>query len=336
METIVFERPSPQDIERAGEIIKSGGLVAFPTETVYGLGGSALDPEAAAKIYAAKGRPSDNPLIIHLSDPSEADEYAFTTPEYYRLADRFMPGPLTVIMKKRDNIPYTVTGGLDTVAVRVPSHPTANALLRAAGVPIAAPSANLSGKPSPTCASHVVRDMFGRIDAIIAGGDSDIGVESTIVTLAGEKPCVLRPGFVTPEELREILPDLTVSPAVTGKYEGAALSPGMKYKHYSPRAEVTVLDGDYGTIVAFLSERPEAGKLCFEDDAEILSMPNSAPYGRSGDPASQAKRLFAMLRDFDDSEFVTEIYARMPSREGVGLAVFNRLIRAAGFNVKKL
>ena len=335
METLVFENPTAADIERAGEIIRNGGLVAFPTETVYGLGGNGLDAEAAAKIYAAKGRPSDNPLIIHLADAGEAEQYAHTTPEFFKLAERFMPGPLTVIMKKRDRVPATVTGGLETVAVRVPSHPTANALIRAAGVPIAAPSANLSGKPSPTRLSHVMRDMYGRTDAIIGGGETDIGVESTIVTLAGDRPCVLRPGFVTPEELREILPDLTVSEAVTGKYEGAALSPGMRYKHYSPRAAVTLLDGDYAKIAEFLSARPASGKLCFEGDAAILAMPNAVSCGREDDPASQAKLLFARLRDFDDREDITEIFARMPSREGAGLAVFNRLIRAAGFNVKR-
>ena len=336
METTVFEYPTRRDIDRAGEIIRNGGLVAFPTETVYGLGGSALDAEAAAKIYAAKGRPSDNPLIVHLADPADAEKYAYVTPEYRLLAERFMPGPLTVILKKKDAVPRTVTGGLDTVALRVPSHPTANALIRAAGVPIAAPSANLSGKPSPTATAHVVRDMFGRINAILGGGDSDIGVESTIVTLAGEKPCVLRPGFITPDELREVLPDLTVSQAVTGRYEGAALSPGMKYKHYSPRAAVTVLDGEYGDIVDYLKKEPGAGKLCFEDDPEILALPNALPCGRSDDPAGQAKRLFARLREFDDRADIASIYARMPSSDGVGLAVFNRLIRAAGFNIKKI
>ncbi|MBQ7161903.1 MAG: Sua5/YciO/YrdC/YwlC family protein, partial [Clostridia bacterium] len=196
------------------------------------------------------------------------------------------------------------------------------------------PSANLSGKPSPTCTAHVVRDMFGRIDAIIGGGDCDIGVESTIVTLAGDAPCVLRPGFVTPDELREVLPDVTVSSAVTGKYDGAPLSPGMRYKHYSPRAEVTILDGDYQDIVGFLKEKPDAGKLCYEGDALILALPNSFPCGRENDPASQAKHLFARLREFDDMPGMKEIYARMPSSEGVGLAVFNRLIRAAGFKVR--
>ena len=336
MDTLFFENPSAEEILRAGEMIKSGGLVAFPTETVYGLGANALDAEASAKIYAAKGRPSDNPLIIHLADPSDAEKYAFTTPEFQRLAERFMPGPLTVIMKKREIIPRTVTGGLDTVAVRVPSHPTANALIRAAGVPIAAPSANLSGKPSPTSAAHVVRDMFGRIDAIIGGSDAEIGVESTIVTLAGEVPCVLRPGFVTPEELREVLPEVEVSPAVTGRYEGVPLSPGMRYKHYSPRASVTILDGEYSHIAAFLADRPECGKLCFAGDAEILAMPNSREYGEKDDPSSQAHLLFSRLREFDDLPEITEIYARKPSSGGVGLAVLNRLIRAAGFNVKTL
>ena len=323
-------------LQKAADCIRGGGLVAFPTETVYGLGGNALDAEAAKKIYAAKGRPSDNPLIVHLATPDEAEKYAFTTAEYYRLAERFMPGPLTVIMKRREMIPLTVTGGLDTVALRVPSHRTAHALIRASGVPIAAPSANISGRPSPTGFPHVVQDLYGRIDAMIGGGETEIGVESTIVSLVTEKPCLLRPGRITPEQLREVLPDLTVSSAVMGRYEGAPLSPGMRYKHYAPRAAVTVLDGDYAAIVRFLETKTDAGKLCFDGDAEIAAMPHALTYGREGDPLSQAKQLFARLREFDDDGFITDIYARMPSTEGVGLAVFNRLVRAAGFHIIKL
>lgn len=336
MNTEIVIVPDSTAIARAGEIIATGGLVAFPTETVYGLGANALDASAAKKIYAAKGRPSDNPLIIHLADPADACKFAFTTPEYELLAKRFMPGPLTVILKKRDNVPFEVTGGLDSVAVRVPSHPTANALIRAAGVPIAAPSANISGKPSPTCTEHVVCDMFGRIDMIIGGDDCDVGVESTIITLAGNSPCVLRPGKITVEELREVIPDVTLSDAVLGKYEGAPLSPGMRYKHYAPRATVTVLDGDYDNIVAFLADKPGSGKLCFEDDIEIKAMPCALVCGSHDDPSSQAKHLFARLREFDENSNITEIYARMPANTGVGLAVFNRLIRAAGFNTIKL
>ena len=335
METLVFEDPSREDIGRAGEIIRDGGLVVFPTETVFGLGANALDSAAAKKIYEAKGRPSDNPLIVHLADPSQAGEYAFVTPEYEALAARFMPGPLTVIMKKKDAVPSAVTGGLDSVAVRVPLHPAAHALIAAAGVPIAAPSANLSGRPSPTGFAHVVQDMYGRVDAIL-GGEVDIGVESTIVSLVTERPCVLRPGKVTPDELREVLPDLTVSSAVIGKYEGVPLSPGMRYKHYAPRAAVTILDGDYEAIVRFLRGEPDAGKLCFDGDGDITAMPRALSYGGEGDPSEQAKHLFARLREFDEMPEITRIYARMPSSDGVGLAVVNRLLRAAGFNVIKL
>lgn len=336
MITEIIKEPTCDDILRAGQVLKNGGLVAFPTETVYGLGANALDADAAKKIYAAKGRPSDNPLIIHLADASDAAKYAYTTKEFDALAERFMPGPLTVILPKLDNIPREVTGGLDSVAVRVPVHPTANALIRAAGVPIAAPSANVSGRPSPTRTEHVIADMDGRIDMIIGGDDCDVGVESTIISLATEVPCVLRPGKITVEELAEVLPDVTVSSAVMGKYEGAPLSPGMRYKHYSPSASVTVIDGDYQSIVAFLSERPDAGKLCFEGDDEIKAMPNTLICGNENDAESQAKMLFAQLREFDKNTDIKEIYARMPQSSGVGLAVFNRLIRAAGFTILTL
>lgn len=331
MKTEVIRNPAADDIRRAGEIIKSGRLVAFPTETVYGLGANALDADAAKKIYAAKGRPSDNPLIIHLADASDAVEYAHTIPAFDLLAKRFMPGPLTVILPKRDNIPNEVTGGLNSVAIRVPVHPTANALIRAAGVPIAAPSANISGRPSPTRTEHVVRDMNGRIDMIIGGGDCDVGVESTIISLATETPCVLRPGKITVEELKEVIPNVILSSAVMGKYEGAPLSPGMRYKHYSPCASVIVLEGDYNKIVEFLSDKPYAGKLCFEGDTEIKAMPNALVCGSEENAESQAKLLFALLREFDEKPEIKEIYARMPQSRGVGLAVFNRLIRAAGF-----
>ncbi|MBQ4054339.1 MAG: threonylcarbamoyl-AMP synthase [Clostridia bacterium] len=333
MITEIIRTPDVASLLRAGEILKNGGLVAFPTETVYGLGANALDADAAKKIYAAKGRPSDNPLIIHLADAADAKKYAYTTPAFDALAERFMPGPLTVILPKRDNIPREVTGGLDSVAIRVPIHPTANALIRAAGVPVAAPSANISGRPSPTRTEHVIADMDGRIDMIIGGDDCEVGVESTIISLATETPCVLRPGKITVEELREVLPEVILSSAVMGKYEGAPLSPGMRYKHYSPSAAVTVLDGDYDSIVGFLSQRPEAGKLCFEGDTEIRSMPNALVCGSESDAESQARLLFALLREFDENPEIKEIYARLPQSDGVGLAVFNRLIRAAGFTV---
>ena len=333
MITEIIRQPDEDALKRAGEILRNGGLVAFPTETVYGLGANALDADAAKKIYAAKGRPSDNPLIIHIADPHDAEKFAYTNEAYYALADRFMPGPLTVILPKRDNIPNAVTGGLDSVAVRVPVHPTANALIRHAGVPIAAPSANVSGRPSPTRTDHVVCDMDGRIDMIIGGGDCEVGVESTIITLVTDTPCVLRPGKITVEELCEVLPDVTLSSAVMGKYEGAPLSPGMRYKHYSPSASVTIIDGDYKSIVSFLSQRPESGKLCFDGDTEIIAMPNTLICGSEHDAESQARMLFARLREFDDRPEIKEIYARMPQSDGMGLAVFNRLIRAAGFTV---
>ena len=238
---------SADGIKDAAECIKNGGLVVFPTETVYGLGANALDDKAAAKIFAAKGRPSDNPLITHLAAVEDAEKYCETNELFYKLANRFMPGPLTVILPKKLRngkpvIPDTVTGGLPNAAIRIPSNPTAHALIEAAGVPVAAPSANISGSPSPTTLRHVVEDMYGRVDIIIDGGDSDIGLESTVVLLCGGEPRLLRPGAVTFEELRQICGDITADRAVYEKTDGIPLSPGMKYRHYAPRARVIMLD----------------------------------------------------------------------------------------------
>ena len=336
MNTRILFSDNDSDLKQAAKIIINGGLVAFPTETVYGLGGNALDEKSSEKIYKAKGRPSDNPLIIHLAFPGDASNYSVVNDEYLALAREFMPGPLTVILPKKDNIPYKTTGGLDSVAIRVPEHKTAHRLIELAGVPIAAPSANISGKPSPTSTSHVIADMMGKIDAIISGDNSEVGVESTIISLVTDVPTILRPGAVTLEMIKEILPNVQLSSAVLGKYEGAPLSPGMRYKHYSPNANVTILEGDYEKIVEFLSKQTDSGKLCFEEDTEILSMKNSISYGSKNDSLSQANRLFSCLRDFDTKNEITQIYSRMPSKDGVGLAVLNRLIRAAGFNIIKL
>lgn len=336
METTVFENPTIEQIERAAKVIRDGGLVVFPTETVFGLGANALDADAAKKIYAAKGRPSDNPLIIHLAKADDAEKYAETNDLYFALANRFMPGPLTVILPAKDIIPRTVTGGLDTVAVRVPIHKTANALIRAAGVPIAAPSANISGKPSPTRTSHVICDMYGRADIILGGEACDVGVESTIITLCAEHPTLLRPGHVTLDELREVCPDIVLSQAVLGKYEGQVLSPGMSYKHYAPKAAVTIVESDERKFYDYIPKGTETGILCFDDDELLRTLPNVKIYGASDDSSAQAKRLFECLREFDLEENITHIYARKPSADGVGLAVLNRLLRAAGFNVVTL
>ncbi len=320
-------------IEQAGEIIRNGGLVAFPTETVYGLGANALDAKAVTSIFTAKGRPQDNPLIIHIEDACKASQYAREIPAVYNeLCRRFSPGPLTVILPKRDIVPKETSGGLDTVAIRIPSHPVAREIIRCAGVPVAAPSANLSGSPSPTCAQHCVRDLWGRVDAIVDAGECSVGLESTVISLAGERPVLLRPGAVTPQMLREILPDLLVHHAVTDKLEAGerADSPGMKYKHYAPKAQITVLDADSDTFASYVNSHAGEGvfALCFEEDTAKLKVPFLS-LGK--DEQDQARRLFAALRELDERG-ARQVYARCPRKTGVGLAVYNRLIRAAAYH----
>lgn len=329
-----------QSLRRAADCIKAGGLVVFPTETVYGLGGNALDGEAARKIYAAKGRPSDNPLIIHIADVDWAEAYCHTTELFYRLATAFWPGPLTMILPKRDCIPDSVTGGLDTVAVRLPSDPIANALIRLSGVPIAAPSANLSGHPSPTTKEHVIGDLSGRVDMILAGEPSEIGLESTVIKLEGDDVIVLRPGGITYEDLCALLGeehvriDRIVTEKVTGEFK--PLSPGMKYRHYAPMASVVLLHGSEAQITDFLQAHrcdPDVGFLVYEEEYETLPASRTLHMGRRDDPAMQAHRLFSCLRQFDEIPRIKTVYARIPSREGIGLAVYNRLAKAAGFTV---
>lgn len=336
MQTLLIKEPSDESILRAAEIIRQGGLVIMPTETVYGLGADALNRTAVSNVFKAKGRPMDNPLIVHLAIPEDAEKYAYTSPLFYKLAERFMPGPLTVIMPKKDIVPPEVTCGLDTVALRVPSNPIAHKLIKYSGCPIAAPSANLSGRPSPTEFSHCVEDMDGRVDAIIDGGECDVGVESTVIILKGETAEILRPGLVTYEELREIIPDITVNEAVKKQCtELKPASPGMKYRHYAPKSPVYLVDGDEESVIAFLKERQAAenvGILCFDEDAPLLSPVNLLTFGGHADEEKQAHELFDKLRRFDEMK-VDTIYARLPSDKGVGLAVYNRLIRAAGFTV---
>ena len=325
------------DILSAGEIIANGGLVAFPTETVYGLGASAFDPAAAKKIYAAKGRPSDNPLIVHIADKSQIAEIAVEiTPDAQKVIDAFMPGPITIILNKKSTVPDDVTAGLDTVAIRFPANETAQRLIKAAGVPIAAPSANLSGKPSPTTAAHVIADMTGRIDAIIDGGSCEVGVESTIVDFTGEKPEILRPGGVTYDDLKAAGLDVLINKNIL-KSIGAdevPKSPGMKYKHYAPNAEVTVVEGEREAVQRKIKELLKtvngktAGVLAMYgaeyDDAVILTA------GESN--REYAKNLFAALREFDNLG-VEVVFAEFCEKDGYGLAVKNRLYKAAAQRV---
>ena len=329
-----------KDLLRAADILRRGGLVVFPTETVYGLGGNGLDADAARKIYAAKGRPSDNPLIIHIADPEDAARYAIPNNTYRRLAKAFMPGPLTVILPKRDNIPATVTGGLDTVAVRCPSHPVARRLIELSEIPIAAPSANLSGKPSPTSAAHVAQDMDGRVDMILDGGDCEIGLESTIVKLDGDHVTLLRPGGITYDALCMVCEHVTVADAVTHQLaEGERpLSPGMKYRHYAPTAPVVLLDGSADKVLGFLQKEQAAKNcaiLCYNEELPSLKNTQLFPIGAKDDLAAQAKRLFSALREADrvDAEI---IYAHLPPMDGLGLALYNRMIRAAAHTVKHI
>lgn len=329
-----------EQLTEASEIILTGGTVVFPTETVYGLGGNGLLADAAQKIYAAKGRPSDNPLIIHIAEPCDAEKYAFVNDVYYRLAEAFMPGPLTVIMPKRECIPLSVTGGLDTVAVRCPSHPVAHALIKQCGVPIAAPSANISGRPSPTSAKYVEEDMVGRVDMIIDGGECEIGLESTIVKIDGNSLTLLRPGAITHDALLCVCEDVKIAPAVIDKLaeNEKPLSPGMKYRHYAPNADLVLLDGNSDDVLSFMiNEQKSTGcaVLCYDEELEYLNSSLSIAIGHGDDLTAQAKNLFTSLREADKLG-AAKIYAHLPTLDGLGLALYNRMIRAAAHTIKKI
>lgn len=330
------------EISYAAKKIRDGGLVVFPTETVYGLGGDATNSEAAKRIFSAKGRPSDNPLIIHISKPEDAEKYAVTNELYYRLAEKYMPGPLTVILEAKDTVPIETRGGLSTVAVRCPENKIARRLIECSGVPIAAPSANLSGSPSPTSAPHVIDDMMGRVDVIIDGGECDFGLESTIVKIDGDSLTLLRPGKITPEEL-SLLCDVRIAGAVVDKLaEGErALSPGMKYRHYAPASPVVLLDGTAEEQITYI-RADSIGRIaiiCYTEDHGLFesSIPDAKIYDLGGreDASSQAHALFAILRDADKENF-SKIYAPLPDKCGIGLAIYNRMIRAAAHTIIKL
>lgn len=329
-------RRDRQHLVAAAEVLRHGGLVVFATETVYGIGANALDGAAVSGIFRAKGRPQDNPLIVHISHIKELDALVSEVPAAARrLADAFWPGPLTMILPKSDAIPAEVSAGLATVAVRMPSHLVARALISLAGVPVAAPSANLSGSPSPTTAGHCIDDLNGRVDMILDSGSCTVGLESTVITLAGEVPRLLRPGFITVEQLREVLGEVEVDDAVYREVKGGdpVASPGMKYRHYSPKATVCLVHGSFEDYLKLLYQKRGNGvwALAFDDDRARLAYP-CVTYGKEGDAASQAGRLFAALRELDEHG-ARRVYARAPSAEGVGLAVYNRLSRAAGTKI---
>ena len=345
MDTIIRKITSDKEanhnvITEAATIIKNGGLVAFPTETVYGLGGDAFDGQAAAAIYAAKGRPSDNPLIVHISETEDLTKLSDEIPESaYLLAEKFWPGPLTIIVKKNDRVPLSITGGLSTVAVRLPEHEIARAIIRESGTFIAAPSANLSGRPSPTSGEHVIEDLNTRIDMIVDGGQIDIGLESTIVDLTDEIPVVLRPGFITIEMLAQVLGEVQLDPALmTGvAADIAPKAPGMKYRHYAPKAELTVIKGDTPKVISKMQELLKedlakglkVGIMVTEeyqslfDDAQVISL------GKSDNINAIARNLFSALRKFDDFD-VDVIYSEGFMEDGIGHAIMNRLLKAAG------
>lgn len=326
-------------IRRAGEILRAGGLVAFPTETVYGLGGDAFNPESSRKIYAAKGRPSDNPLIVHICRLEDLEGAALYVPEEaLRLAGAFWPGPLTMILPKRPELPRETTGGLDTVAVRFPSNKIAQALISAGGGFIAAPSANRSGRPSPTLARYCREDLDGRVDMIIDGGQVGLGLESTIVDLTEEIPAILRPGFVTREALERVLGEIRAeSTAADADRDTAPKAPGMKYRHYAPKGKLTVVDGDRDSVAAWINGRVRAaaerglrtGVICTEETKNLYRAELVKSVGFRDDEASIARELFRVLREFDD-EGAEEIYAESFDGSGLGAAVMNRLLKAAG------
>ena len=333
-----------EKIKEAADIIKQNGLVVFPTETVYGLGADATSNIAAKKIFEAKGRPSDNPLIIHIANPADAEKYTYTTELYYKLAEAFMPGPLTVVLKSRESIPKETRGGLDTVAVRCPENRIARSLISKAGVPIAAPSANLSGTPSPTSAKHVIDDMLGRVDMILDGGDASFGLESTIVKIEDDKTVtLLRPGKITYEMLSSVVDNVNIANAVTELLKDGekAISPGMKYKHYAPKAALILLDGEIDKAISFILEDNslDIAIIAYDEDLEKIksAIPNAYCYsfGRKSDEEKQAHELFSILRDTDRHNF-DKIYAPLPKSRGIGLALYNRMIRAAAHKIKKL
>ncbi len=331
---------SANDTQVAAKILREGGLVAIPTETVYGLAANALDENAVRKIFVAKGRPSDNPLIVHISKVEEIEALVRDfTPEAQRLAEAFWPGPLTIILKKSNAIPDVISGGLDTVAIRLPAHPVAREIIEAAGCPLAAPSANLSGSPSPTKASHVIDDLSGKIDAIVDAGACSVGLESTVISLCTTVPRVLRPGAITIEQLRGAFGVVDVDEAVLSQLEKNVVpaSPGMKYKHYAPRAKVVIINGSREQYIDYVNTHggSNVAALCYEEDATDIAVP-TVTYGSEADPSVQATKLFAALRECDALPGVDLIYARCPSQSGVGLAVYNRLLRAAGFDVINL
>lgn len=329
------------EIETAADILRRGGLVGIPTETVYGLGANGLDPAAVADIFTAKGRPQDNPLILHIPEAGWLERYCRDIPDAaYQLAERFWPGPLTMVLPRRDNVPDIVTAGLDTVGMRCPGHGLCREIIALAEVPVAAPSGNTSGRPSPTTARHMLEDMDGKINAIVDGGPCGVGVESTIIDLTCTPPRLLRPGGVTLEQLREALGEVEVDAAVTRQMKAGEKpkAPGMAYRHYAPKAPVTVVAGDPAKSAAYIAAHAEEGDgiICFDEYTSLFGRQAVTRHvmdlGSAGDKEEQARHIFDALRAFDHTD-VPAIWAQCPDTAGIGLAVTNRLGKAAGFHI---
>ena len=337
MQTRVICAGTPDCAQIAAELLKQGELVALPTETVYGLGADGLNPSAVAKIFQVKGRPQDNPLILHIADKAQLAGLCHHVPESaYRLADKFWPGPLTMVLPARNIVPKCTTAGLPTVAIRCPDSAITREIIRLAGVPVAAPSANISGKPSTTTAQHVLDDHNGKLPLIVDGGACRVGVESTIVDLTEDRPRLLRPGGITPEQLTEVLSDLVVDKAVTAPIDKDAVvkAPGMKYRHYAPQAQVVIVAGSREKAAAYIRANWTAGDrvLCFREELPLYEGCCPLAYGCEKDVATLSAGLFAALRELDDPA-VTKVYARCPEGGGIAYAVQNRLKKAAAFQV---
>lgn len=340
-----IDKDAQSALERAGSILKEGGLVAFPTETVYGLGGDALNPESSKKIYAAKGRPSDNPLIVHVADMESVSGIVKEIPEAARkLSDAFWPGPLTMIMNKSDKVPYETTGGLDTVAIRMPGNKIALELIRQSGGYIAAPSANTSGRPSPTVARYCVEDLSGKIEMIIDGGQVGIGLESTIVDLTSGTPMILRPGYITKEMLSEVLGTVDIDRTIIdGNSKERPKAPGMKYRHYAPKGELTIVEGAQDDVVAYINDRARAARAEGKRVGVIGTDATKSLYvadvvksvGNRQKEATIAHELFKVLREFDD-ENMDVMFSESFDDSGIGQAIMNRLLKAAGHNVVRI
>ena len=335
MKTLYLTAETAETPAIAAELIKNGELVAIPTETVYGLGADGLNPQAVAKIFIAKGRPQDNPLILHIADAGDMEKFCHSIPDTaYALAEKFWPGPLTMVLRARDIVPKCTTANLPTVAVRCPDNAVTREIIRQSGVPIAAPSANISGKPSTTTAQHVLHDHDGRIAAIVDGGPCRVGVESTIIDLTDERPRLLRPGGITAQQLAEIVGDLVIDKAITESVAQDAVvkAPGMKYRHYAPECAVIVVTGSKEAAAKYIEKHYEPGNrvLCFEEELEIFAPFHPIAYGKEKDVDSLMAGLFAALRELDDANIGT-VFARRPNGSGKAMAVQNRLMKAAGF-----